>query len=110
MNDRHRHWSHKSQWTRALRQAAWALAKQTGIPALDSCSVELLYEPAARRRRDDDNLFATLKPLADGLVDAGVVTDDTPDLMRKTCRIGQIRKPSRLVLVVERCEGHREQP
>ncbi|WP_162786781.1 hypothetical protein [Janibacter anophelis] len=59
-----------------------------------------MYEPPDRRRRDEDNLFATLKPLADGLVDAGVVADDTPDLMRKECRITDPVQPSKLTLHV----------
>lgn len=104
MNDR-RHWRAKHQWTHTLRGTACLLARSTGIPHLDACSVTLVYHPRDRRRRDEDNLFATLKPLADGLVDAGVVTDDTPDLMSKTCRIGDVRKLPRLLLVVERREA-----
>lgn len=102
LNDR-MHWRPKSIWTKTLRQTAWALAKQAKIPPLGSCSVELLYVPRDRQRRDEDNLTATLKPLADGLVDAGVVVDDTPDLMGKRCRIGG-PDPSdpRLLLVIER--------
>lgn len=101
MNDR-RHWSHKHQWTKALRGTAFYLARSARIPDLGRCSVELVYSPATRRTRDADNIFATLKPLADGLVDAGVVPDDTPDLMSKSVAFGPITKPARLVLVVER--------
>ena len=36
-----------------------------------------------RRRRDDENPTPTLKALCDGLVDAGVVPDDTNDFMVK---------------------------
>lgn len=102
LNDRMT-WPVKSSWTKTLRRTAWALALQAKMPPLGSCSVELLYLPRDRRRRDEDNLTATLKPLADGLVDAGVVVDDTPDLMGKRCRIGD-PDPSdpRLLLVVER--------
>lgn len=35
------------------------------------------------RRRDSDNTVPTLKALCDGLVDAGVVPDDTPAYMTK---------------------------
>jgi hypothetical protein len=31
-----------------------------------------------RRRRDPHNYFATVKPIIDGLVDAGLWPDDTP--------------------------------
>jgi crossover junction endodeoxyribonuclease RusA len=100
LNDRMDRWT-KARWTKTLRQTAWALAKQAKIPPLhEGCQVGLVYQPPDRRRRDEDNLFATLKPLADGLVDAGVVADDTPDLMRKECRITDPVQPSKLTLHV----------
>ena len=45
--------------------------------------VQLVYTPATNRRRDTDNLWPTLKPICDGIVDAGIVADDTPDYMIK---------------------------
>lgn len=96
------HWAKESQWKKTLRQTAFVLARSARIPDLGRCYVELYYSPATRRTRDEDNPVATLKPLADGLVDAGVVADDTPDLMSKTVAFGPITKPARLVLVVER--------
>ena len=105
LNDRMDRWT-KARWTKTLRQTAWALAKQAKIPPLGACDVVLLYVPRDRRRRDEDNLTATLKPLADGLVDAGVVVDDTPDFMRKDPRLGDPDpKRPRLVLIVERRSG-----
>lgn len=105
LNDRMDRWT-KARWTKTLRQTAWALAKQAKIPPLGRCEVVLLYVPRERRRRDEDNLTATLKPLADGLVDAGVVVDDTPDYMRKDPRIADPDpKQPRLVLIVERRSG-----
>jgi len=64
--------------------------------------VTLTYYPRDRRRRDADNLVPTLKACSDGLVDAGVTADDTPDLMQKHMPI--IAAPDgdpRLVLIVE---------
>lgn len=46
-------------------------------------SVELHYRPKDRRRRDTDNLTATAKPIYDGLIDYGLVQDDTPEFMAK---------------------------
>jgi crossover junction endodeoxyribonuclease RusA len=83
LNDRSRsHWP-STRKRRQVRGIARVLAHQAGVPALEACVVQLHYVPRDRRRRDTDNLVATLKPLADGLVDAGVVTDDTPQLMSK---------------------------
>lgn len=104
LNDR-MDWRTKSVWTKTLRHTAWALAKQAKIPPLGSCQVTLLYTPRDRRRRDEDNIFATLKPLADGLVDAGIVVDDTPDLMRKQCRILPPERPPKLQLFIMRNRG-----
>lgn len=45
--------------------------------------VQLVYTPATNRTRDTDNLWPTVKPICDGIVDAGIVADDTPDYMIK---------------------------
>lgn len=66
-----------------VKHTAKALAQSKRIPRLDRCRVELVYVPRDRRRRDEDNLVASLKPLCDGLVLAGVVPDDTPWFMEK---------------------------
>ncbi len=80
LNDR-THWAAKARTTREVRlQAAWACA---GLPPADHITVELVYIPRAAGRRDSDNLVATLKPLCDGIVDAGIVPDDTPVHMTK---------------------------
>lgn len=55
--------------------------------------VRLEYVPADRRRRDADNLVPTLKAICDGLVDAGLVPDDTPEFMEK--HMPTIGKPQR---------------
>lgn len=96
------HWAPKGRWTKTIRTTAWALARSAKIPPLERCSVTLIWYPPDRRRRDEDNLFGTLKPLADGLVDAGVVPDDTPRWMAKDCRIGDPSKPPRVELRIER--------
>lgn len=76
LNDRD-HWNVKAKKVKTWREAAMVLAKAARIPACSRIRIELHYVPAQERRRDQDNLVACLKPLADGLVDAGVVPDDT---------------------------------
>jgi crossover junction endodeoxyribonuclease RusA len=61
-------------------RAASALAAAR-LPALGKCRVTLTWFVVDRRRRDAINVCATFKPLADGLVDAGVVIDDAPAYM-----------------------------
>jgi crossover junction endodeoxyribonuclease RusA len=41
--------------------------------------VQLHYVPSTKRRRDASNIVPTQKPAVDGLVDAGVVRDDTAE-------------------------------
>lgn len=95
------HWRTKHTAIRQVRYAAATLARQQQIPTLARCQVELWWEPADNRRRDADNLVATLKPLCDGLVDAGIVPDDVPAFMVKAMpEIGSPRRPPRLWLLI----------
>jgi crossover junction endodeoxyribonuclease RusA len=57
------------------------------FPSLDSCDVTLTWFTTIKRVRDEDNMALLLKSLCDGLVDAGVVPDDSPEFMGKACRI-----------------------
>jgi crossover junction endodeoxyribonuclease RusA len=82
MNQR-RHWAPKARDVATCRSwAAWA-ARAARIPSLTHTTVELVWYVPDKRRRDEDNATETLKPLCDGLVDAGVVPDDTPQWMTK---------------------------
>lgn len=79
LNDR-MHWRKKASIVKALRGHVAAEASRHMAPC-DRATVELHYVPRDARRRDADNLVATLKPCLDGLVDAGIVPDDTPDFL-----------------------------
>lgn len=77
MNDRE-HWAVKAKRVRALRNAVRLLAQTKQIPACPHIEIRLHYTPRDARRRDSTNLVATLKACEDGIVDAGIVPDDTP--------------------------------
>lgn len=49
----------------------------------DHVNVQLTWYVPDHRRRDTDNVVPTLKALCDGIVDAGIVPDDTPRYMTK---------------------------
>lgn len=53
------------------------------IPFLGQCHVSLVWVVKTRGKRDDENIVPVLKALCDGLVDAGVVEDDTRQFMKK---------------------------
>lgn len=79
------HWSQKARHTKKWR--AFAAQEAAGFPELGACDVTLTWFVKTNHRRDIDNLFGLLKALADGIVDAKVVPDDTPNYMTKTCDI-----------------------
>jgi crossover junction endodeoxyribonuclease RusA len=73
----------KARLTKQVRRAASFLARSQRIPPLGACTVRLVWHVNTKHRRDADNLAPTLKAACDGLVDAGLVPDDTPALMDK---------------------------
>lgn len=70
-------YTHARDVKRFRHLGGW-LAKEQQIPALSRVEIELHYVPRDRRRRDPMNLVPTRKAIEDGIVDAGVIPDDTP--------------------------------
>ena len=77
------HWAARARETRRVRSDVRLLVRAAKVPELGRVRVQLEYTPRDARRRDTDNLVATLKAVCDGVVDAGVVPDDTPEFMGK---------------------------
>ncbi|WP_228805798.1 hypothetical protein [Nocardia higoensis] len=83
----------KAAKTREIRATMVRLAEAAKLPALVAhLTMQLHYQPRDNRRRDTDNLVATLKPLADAMavpppgkphLGYGMVIDDTPKWMSK---------------------------
>ena len=108
LNDRV-HPKAKARIVKEIRDAAHVVVLGSHVPHLGRCRVELHFIPPDRRRRDRDNLVATYKPCCDGIVRAGVVTDDAPSYMDQIMPI--IDSPqsgflaSRLYLVITELEA-----
>jgi len=103
LNDR-MGWQQKHGLTKRWRAHAKDLARAANIPILERFTVVLHYQPRDNRRRDTDNLIASLKPLVDGLRDAHVCVDDdtkhytlTEPVIHEALKP---RQPGRLWLVV----------
>lgn len=100
-NSRRNHYAH-ARLVKKVRALVRGLAIDAGIPALDRCAIELHYVPRDSRRRDPHNFVPTLKPCEDGIVDAGVVPDDTPQYVPPSTPV--VHEPSgalgRLYVVV----------
>lgn len=80
-NQRFNHWGVKSRLVKQVR--GMTFDKTQHLPQMERCKVQLVWFVNDRRRRDTDNLYPTLKACCDGVVDAGVVPDDTPEFMDK---------------------------
>lgn len=82
LNDRYSRFDHARITAEVRRDTGW-IVKARKVGQHEHVTVELRYQPKRRGRLDADNLVATLKPICDGIVDAGVVDDDTPQYMTK---------------------------
>lgn len=78
------HWRKYAGPIRLWRTTAFFAARDARVKGrwptpLEPSVVEVSLPVPDRRRRDPHNLFATVKPIVDGLVDAGLWPDDTPE-------------------------------
>ena len=79
LNDRE-HWAIKATFARAWRRSAWAYSKQSINKSLSHAVVFVSLPVASlKTRRDPHNFIATIKPIIDGMVDAGLWPDDTAE-------------------------------
>lgn len=70
-------WQHAHAVKKPWREAACVLARSAKIPRCQRVEIVLWYTPKDDRARDPLNLVAALKLCEDGLVDAGVIKDDS---------------------------------
>lgn len=69
------HWSKRASGTSTIRMVARNLSKD--IPRLEKVKIRGIYYAPNNRRRDTSNLFPSVKAAVDGLVDSGVLKDDS---------------------------------
>ena len=80
-NQRWSHWAAKNRVVQDVRLTGRLTMARLGRQK--HVTVTLTWVVRDHRRRDADNLVPTLKALCDGLVDASIVPDDTPEFMTK---------------------------
>jgi crossover junction endodeoxyribonuclease RusA len=99
-------WAVAAKTKKPYREATSVLARASKIPPCQRVRVTLIYTPKDKRRRDPLNLVATLKLVEDGLVDAGVIPDDTPDYLESQMPLIDLpergAKAGKLTVYVER--------
>lgn len=71
------HWRVKAKHTKAAREQAHAMARSFNRPMWKAATVKCVFTFGDTRRRDKDNLLASMKAYFDGLADAGVVENDS---------------------------------
>lgn len=108
LNLNHRtHWAVEARLKKQWRDTVHLMCRSAKIPPCGHILVALHYAPAMSRRRDPDNLVASLKPACDGIVDAGVIPDDTSEFVTRDMPVieAPIKLPdgyTRLALYIER--------
>ena len=112
LNDRS-HWRKRAADTAVVREESGyhihrqfnlreRAAYERGTILCHRVKATLTYYPRDKRRRDATNLVATYKAVIDGMVDAGVILDDTPEYLVEVMPV--IAKPDgdpRLILTIE---------
>lgn len=71
------HWAKNAEKSAALKQAAYIHARKNRLtPICEPVWVHALIGLPTMHRFDPPNAWPTIKPIIDGLVDAGVLQDD----------------------------------
>lgn len=66
---------------KAWRDAANVQARAAKLPALGRARIVATLHFSDRKRRDDHNYFPTIKAIIDGLVDYGLLPDDSREYL-----------------------------
>ena len=86
---------------RAWRDAAHVYARQAKLPQLGKAHILAELHFTDRRRRDPHNYFPTVKACVDGLVDYGLLPDDSSQfLVGPDIRLGTPASRGLLVLTI----------
>jgi hypothetical protein len=77
------HWSARSKLVSAWRSTFAMLAKAEKLPPMEAVRIEALQTIKGRKNRPDTAAcIGAVKAAIDGLVDARVLVDDTPDIVK----------------------------
>ena len=76
------HWAPRNKRAQAWRHGAHIIARQQKLPkGLRRVQVDAYVWKKTRVRYDPHNLMPTLKPVVDGLVDYGLIVDDSSEYL-----------------------------
>ena len=97
------HYMSLHQAKKAAKEEAFVLVLESGRPDVpyDKAHITITWVAKDKRRRDVDNLFASMKPYIDGLVDSGLLTDDDAMHVSYTLRYERGTKDNTIIEVEE---------
>lgn len=75
--ERTKHWSYRSKMAAPWRRDAAIMARAAGIPHLDRCTIDIMPAQLRGKLADTGAHEPAAKAILDGIVDAGVLDDDT---------------------------------
>lgn len=105
-NQRRGHWGARHGRTRVLRELAAVLAhqayRQNLLERHECADIVVTVHPPDRRRRDAHNTLPSIKACIDGLVDAGILPDDSDKHLRSLTIQGRdVHTPGRWVFAFD---------
>lgn len=88
----------KQDWERIVAVAV----KQQGIVSVKRCTIEMEFYFKDKRRHDPDNYACCAKFILDGMVKAGILTDDNFEIIEMlSVKQGGISKKPYLIIEIE---------
>lgn len=79
--NRRGHWSERRDVTDYWRPTAAAAARRAHVPAMRLAAITVTFHKATAARYDPGNLAPVSKAIVDGIVDAGVLPDDSREYL-----------------------------
>jgi len=104
--NKHTHWRVKADATNLARIDAYYMAFDQGAhrnKPMASVALDITFYPPKGRVADTDSLYGALKPIIDGgLVDAGIIKDDSPKVIKLvSLHVGEKSDNPRTEITVE---------
>lgn len=101
LNDRD-HYRTRAKKTKAWRAYTEHAVRAAGVPTLARATITGHIYKNRAGRYDPHNLFATLKPIIDGIVDAGTLADDDHTHLRAALEHGGIDRtqPPHIIITI----------
>lgn len=97
-----RHWAANAKLVKAWRHGAHIYARQAKLPkGLHRVRIHAYVWKSSKRSYDPHNLMPTLKPVVDGLVDYGLIVDDSSEYLAGPFIHHGGHGPEKLVLVIQ---------